>query len=64
LNYWEENPKTHVSEGATELQGVVGIEAIVNELLAIGFDGPKTLEIAGEEAVKLSAERLGKWSGS
>ena len=44
--------------------GVVGIEAIVKELLASGFDGPTTLEIAGEEAVKVSAERLRKWSES
>jgi inosose dehydratase len=43
--------------------GVVGIEAIVKELVAIGFDGPTTLEIAGEEAVKVSADRLRKWSG-
>ena len=42
--------------------GVVGIEAIVKELLATGFDGPTTLEIAGEDAVKLSAERLREWS--
>jgi inosose dehydratase len=42
--------------------GIVGIEAIVKELLATGFDGPTTLEIAGEEAVKTSAERLRQWS--
>ena len=42
--------------------GVVGIEAIVKELLAIGFDGPTTLEIAGAEAVKTSAARLRAWS--
>lgn len=42
--------------------GIVGIEAIVKELLASGFDGPTTLEIAGEEAVKLSAERLRDWA--
>ena len=42
--------------------GVVGIEAIVRELLAIGFDGPTTLEIAGEDAVKTSAGRLRQWA--
>jgi inosose dehydratase len=42
--------------------GVVGIEPIVKALLAQGFDGPTTLEIAGEAAVKLSAERLQNWS--
>jgi inosose dehydratase len=43
-------------------EGIVGIEAIVKELLASGFDGPTTLEIAGEEAVKVSAARLREWS--
>ncbi|MGA1530919.1 MAG: sugar phosphate isomerase/epimerase family protein [Kiritimatiellia bacterium] len=42
--------------------GVVGIEALVKELADAGFDGPTTLEIAGEEAVKVSAERLRQWS--
>ncbi len=42
--------------------GVVGIEAIVKELKKIGFDGPTTLEVAGEAAVKTSAERLRQWS--
>ncbi|MCW1925700.1 sugar phosphate isomerase/epimerase [Luteolibacter arcticus] len=42
--------------------GVVGIEPIVQALQEIGFDGPTTLEIAGEAAVKLSAERLQAWS--
>lgn len=42
--------------------GVVGIEALVNELKAIGFDGPTTLEVAGADAVKTSAERLRKWA--
>jgi len=43
--------------------GVVGIEAIVKALLEVGFDGPTTLEVAGAEAVKTSAERLRKWAG-
>jgi inosose dehydratase len=42
--------------------GIVGIEAIVKELLANGFDGPTTLEIAGEDAVKVSADRLRQWA--
>jgi inosose dehydratase len=41
--------------------GVVGIEVVVKELLRIGFDGPTTLEIAGEAAVKQSAQRLRAW---
>lgn len=43
--------------------GVVGIEALVKDLLAAGFNGPTTLEIAGAEAVKISAERLRQWAG-
>ncbi len=42
--------------------GVVGIENIVKELNKIGFDGYTTLEIAGADNVKLSAERLMQWS--
>jgi len=38
--------------------GVVGVEAIVKELRNAGFNGPTTLEVAGEENVKRSAERL------
>lgn len=41
--------------------GVVGIEQLVSELKAVGFDGPTTLEIAGEQSVKTSAERLRQW---
>ena len=41
--------------------GVVGIPDIVKALKAAGFDGATTLEIAGPENVKLSAERLRKW---
>ncbi len=44
--------------------GVVGIQAIVDALMAIGFDGPTTLEIAGEDAVLTSAQRLRQWSAS
>jgi len=43
--------------------GVVGIQAVVDALGASGFNGPTTLEVAGAEAVKRSAERLRKWSG-
>ncbi|NQT52002.1 sugar phosphate isomerase/epimerase [bacterium] len=43
--------------------GVVGIEDIVKALQASGFDGPTTLEVAGVEAVKTSAERLRQWAG-
>jgi inosose dehydratase len=43
--------------------GVVGIEPVVQALLDIGFEGPTTLEVAGVEAVKTSAERLRQWAG-
>jgi len=42
--------------------GVIGIRKIVDALMDIGFDGPTTLEIAGTEAVKLSAKRLEQWT--
>ena len=41
--------------------GVVGIENIVKALKDIGFNGATTLEIAGPENVKKSAERLNSW---
>ena len=42
--------------------GVVDIPRIVKELRKVGFDGPTTLEIAGPDNIKLSAQRLKKWS--
>jgi inosose dehydratase len=44
--------------------GVVGIKAIVDELLRIGFDGPTTLEVAGTNNVIESIKRLRSWTGS
>lgn len=44
--------------------GVVGIETIVKELKKIGFDGPTTLEVAGADNVKASAQRLEQWWNS
>jgi inosose dehydratase len=41
--------------------GIVGIEAIVKALRKAGFRGDATLEIAGAENVKKSAERLRGW---
>jgi len=43
-------------------EGVVGIHGIVDALLAIGFDGATTLEIAGAENVRRSFEKLQLWS--
>ena len=41
--------------------GVIDIEGIVKALEDAGFEGATTLEIAGPENVKLSAERLKSW---
>jgi len=45
-------------------EGVVGVQQIVEALMEIGFDGPTTLEVAGADNVKISAERLQEWSGA
>jgi inosose dehydratase len=50
------------SNRSRSCDGIVGVEDIAIELLSQGFDGPTTLEIAGEEAVKISAERLRNWT--
>jgi len=42
--------------------GVIDIRRIVEALEEIGFAGPTTLEVAGAEAVKKSAERLREWA--
>ena len=42
--------------------GVVGIRAIMDALLEIGFDSPTTLEVADLDNVKRSAERLLSWA--
>ena len=46
----------------TEGDGVVGIPAVVKALKKTRFDGTTTLEIAGAENVKISAQRLRQWS--
>lgn len=42
--------------------GAIGIPDIVKALLDIGFSGESTLEIAGAQNIKISAQRLEKWS--
>lgn|GEM_PF-151958 len=44
--------------------GVVGIPEIVKALKKSGFDGATTLEIAGPDNVKKSAQRLKEWWGA
>ena len=41
--------------------GVIGLPEIAAELKKVGFDGPTTLEVFGQEAVQTSAERLKTW---
>lgn len=70
--HWKDMPKEMESQrgklfgcgmGLIALgDGVVGIKSVVRELNRIGFDGPTTLEIAGETAVKESALRLREWT--
>jgi inosose dehydratase len=42
--------------------GVVGIPAIVKALKKTGFKGTTTLEVAGPDNVKISAQRLSAWA--
>jgi inosose dehydratase len=41
--------------------GVIDLPAVIKELKESGFDGPTTLEIAGAENVKKSAQKLNDW---
>ncbi|MCD6303655.1 MAG: sugar phosphate isomerase/epimerase [Planctomycetes bacterium] len=43
--------------------GVIDLPAIVRALKDVGFDGATTLEVAGPQNVKKSAERLRQWWG-
>jgi len=70
--HWKDIPKEWITKrgklygcGMSTIplgDGVVGIEALVDALIKIGFDGPTTLEVTGIDAVKISYERLQKWS--
>lgn len=70
--HWKDMPASWESKRGTMFgcgmgtiplgDGVVGIEKLVQELEAIGFTGPTTLEVAGAENVKISAERLRQWA--
>jgi len=69
--HWKDMPETWLPRRGKQFgcgmgviplgDGVVGIRAIVDALREIGFDGPTTLEVAGPDNVKLSAERLMNW---
>ena len=72
--HWKDMPAEWLPKRGTQFgcgmgliplgDGIIGIESIVKELLASGFDGPTTLEVAGEDAVKLSAQRLRQWAAA
>ena len=63
---WEEKRGTVFGCGMATIplgDGVIDLPEIVTALQESGFDGGTTLEVAGADAVKLSAERLREWSG-
>nr|WP_246046693.1 TIM barrel protein [Pontiella desulfatans] len=71
--HWKDMPEEWIEKRGKEFgcgmatiplgDGVIDIPAIVDELKSVGFDGATTLEIAGEENVKTSIERLRGWMG-
>lgn len=70
--HWKDMPADWVSKRGTLYgcgmavtalgDGVVGIPAIVKALRESGFDGGTTLEVAGADNVKISAQRLKEWN--
>jgi len=72
--HWKDMPKEWVEKRGTMYgcgmaitalgDGVVDIPKIVSALREAGFDGATTLEVAGAENVKVSAQRLKEWNGS
>ena len=44
--------------------GVVDIASIVKALKEFGFNGPTTIEVAGDENVKASLKNLREWIGT
>jgi inosose dehydratase len=61
---WESRRGTQFGCGMSTIplgSGLVGICEIVEALNVIGFDGATTLEIAGAENIRLSAQRLRGW---
>lgn len=62
---WEEQRGSVFGCGMATIalgEGVIDLPAIVKALQKIGFDGATTLEVAGPENVKRSAQRLQEWS--
>jgi inosose dehydratase len=69
--HWKDMPEAMVSKRGKMFgcgmaliavgDGVVGVEAVVQALRNAGIDVATTLEIAGADAVKTSAQRLREW---
>lgn len=62
---WEEKRGTLFGCGMASIalgDGIIDVPAIVSALRKSGFDGATTLEIAGPENVRRSAQRLQEWS--
>jgi inosose dehydratase len=61
---WEEKRGKQYGCGMGDIalgDGVIGLPEIAAELKRMGFDGPTTLEVFGEDNVKPSAARLHEW---
>ena len=64
---WVEKRGTEYGCGMATIplgDGVIDLVAIINALKGIGFDQATTLEVAGAENVRVSAERLKEWTGT
>ena len=63
---WEEKRGTLFGCGMATIplgDGVIDLPAIIQALEDIGFDQATTLEVAGADNVRVSAQRLKEWSG-
>lgn len=62
---WEPKRGTLFGRGMATIplgDGVIDLPAIVRALKEAGFDGATTLEVAGPDTVRTSAERLRQWA--
>ena len=72
--HWKDLPAEMIEKRGTQFgcgmsltalgDGVIDIQSIFKALVKSGFDGYSTLEIAGEPAVEVSAQRLREWNKS
>ena len=64
---WVEKRGTEYGCGMATIplgDGVIDLPAIINALKEIGYDQATTLEVAGAENVRTSAQRLKEWVGA